>query len=280
MRADSFTPTSAIGRPLDPSFPTNRAILLLAPLAAVAVVALGDRSLLGGAIAGAGSAFLGWALARELAPDYPLAAFGAALLSTLGLIVLPQPSLAMPFALLLLTRVVNRSVGPPATPIDTLATVAVVMLAAWTSASITLVLVAAAAFALDRRLPPIGPRRHAVLALVTGAVGLVGLVGSLIAGPGAPSRGLPDLACLAAASFFSVGIARTRRIASGADLGGAPLSAARVRAAMSLAPLVLFTGWLPGGPPVEALGIICATMIALVPSLVLASPLFGDTHQT
>ena len=65
---------TSIGRPLDRSFATNRAVSLLMPVGAVAAVGLalfqGETgfSLLGAAVTGAVLLFGAWALARELAP--------------------------------------------------------------------------------------------------------------------------------------------------------------------------------------------------------------------
>jgi len=93
---------SALARPVDPSYPTNRALLLgLAPLLIAGCL---YGMLRGGdwaeALRSAGwlvlAAFLGWALARELAPDEDLAAFLAVALTVAAWAVWGDPALATP----------------------------------------------------------------------------------------------------------------------------------------------------------------------------------------
>ena len=74
---------TSIGRPLDPSYPTNRAVLRLLPAAAFVAAAIHalrhgiEPGLLWAAVGGALAAFGGWALARELVPDHQAPAFAA-----------------------------------------------------------------------------------------------------------------------------------------------------------------------------------------------------------
>ncbi|MDT8437023.1 MAG: hypothetical protein RRA92_09750, partial [Gemmatimonadota bacterium] len=128
-----LTRFTSIARPVDPAWPTNRAIAALAALAAAgtaAVVLLAGRGDAGAAAAlGEGlvagvSVFLAWALARELDPDRDLAAFAAALLGLVAVSGLGTPRFAAVFLVLLALRVVNRTVGPPARTGDTLAILA------------------------------------------------------------------------------------------------------------------------------------------------------------
>ncbi|MFW6084190.1 MAG: hypothetical protein ACODAA_03160, partial [Gemmatimonadota bacterium] len=66
---------TSIGRSIDPSYPTNRAVLLLLPVAATVAGILaasrgaGLREMLLQAGGGALAAFGAWAVAREIAPD-------------------------------------------------------------------------------------------------------------------------------------------------------------------------------------------------------------------
>ena len=97
---------SAIARPVDPRFPTNRAIAAL-----TLAVIVGDliRRLVGGsewlastwAAGGIGlSVFLAWALCREIDPDRDLSAFVAAGLALVGGLLWGTPGLAVVFWLL------------------------------------------------------------------------------------------------------------------------------------------------------------------------------------
>ena len=127
---------SAIARPIDLRYPTNRAIAVL-----MAVVLAGEffRRVLSGSewlVAGrlgfglSMTVFLAWALCRELDPDRDLSAFGAAGLALVGALVWGLPGIGAMFWLLLIVRVVNRTTGLRASLLDSLALLA---LATWLS---------------------------------------------------------------------------------------------------------------------------------------------------
>lgn len=111
---------SAIARPLEPNYPSNRIVLILAPIVALAVAGL-DFFWRGAAPVEAGlsfllaalTGFLSWALTREIAVDAEGAAFLALIAAPFTLLV-GEPALLSLGALILLTRIVNRTVGPPA----------------------------------------------------------------------------------------------------------------------------------------------------------------------
>ena len=117
---------SAIARPVDLRYATNRAIAL-----AASIVLVGEavRHL----IAGAGWAqsgklgvglglvvFLAWALGRELDPDEDRSAFVGAGFALIGALVWGLPSLSALFWVLLMVRLVNRTTGLRATVLDSL----------------------------------------------------------------------------------------------------------------------------------------------------------------
>jgi len=115
---------STIGRPIDLSFPTNRAILFLSLLALIAGVILGltrgdpwAASLLNG-LQWAGSAFLAWAIARETDPDRWHSAFFAAAGALVSVILLGPPSFLFLFWFLIALRYINRSTGEPPGALD------------------------------------------------------------------------------------------------------------------------------------------------------------------
>jgi len=129
---------TSIGRPVDPKWPTNRAIVILALVSAagvaVARTALARQPLpessLDGLVAGA-AVFLAWALARELDPDHDLAAFVGALLAVPAVLLTGMPRFASVLLLLLALRIVNRTVGPVARPLDTIALLGLAGWVAW-----------------------------------------------------------------------------------------------------------------------------------------------------
>ena len=122
------TRITSIGRPVDPAWPTNQAILILSLTVLLVVAAFrivfGGLAFLPALVAGSfagGSVFLAWAFARELDPDHDLAAFVGALIALPAWELLGSPGFTSLVLLLLGLRIVNRTVGPPARPLDSIA---------------------------------------------------------------------------------------------------------------------------------------------------------------
>lgn len=126
---------TSIGRPLDPAYPSNKAVLVLMPLAAVmgAMHAWLDGGSLADVLAEAFEFLLilfgSWALARELDPDDNPAAFVSAALAMLAAFLVDEPGVLIVFSALLLVRTVNRSTGLESRLADSLIVTA---LAIWT----------------------------------------------------------------------------------------------------------------------------------------------------
>ncbi|MGD8929971.1 MAG: hypothetical protein PVI22_13430, partial [Lysobacterales bacterium] len=155
---------TSIGRPLDARSASGRAVLAGVVLAAI----------VGGALAlhngeGAGFAsqqalvfllavFATWALARELDPDDPSAAFIAMAVGLATVLAAPSPGLFVAFTTLGLMRIVNRSSGLAARKIDSLLLVVLSVAVMYLSDSPFFGLVAALAFILDGSLRE--PLRH------------------------------------------------------------------------------------------------------------------------
>lgn len=172
---------SSIARPVEPRYPTNLAILVIM---GVALVGLSVTSLVRGAdpasallggLVGSLVAFATWALGRDLAPDDDPAAFVALLPAAAAVLLGVNPLLLGPLTALALARVVNRSVGLPATPIDRVMVVLLVFLVARDGYGIGVGLAAALAFGLDAILPERQPRGGlwAGLAVAAAAIGVV-----------------------------------------------------------------------------------------------------------
>jgi hypothetical protein len=233
---------TSIGRPLDPAYATNRAILVLLPLAAIgfAVLAwLREAPAFGvvwGMVVGFAATLGCWALARELAPDDDPAAFVSLVLGLVTVVRFQAASLLLLFTALALTRIVNRSTGLAPRPTDSIVVAALSVTAAKVGGSPLLAGVAALAFALDARLRD-GRTSQWIFA---GACAVGGVVLVALDGPGL--EGAPAGWRLAAASLLAlltlVAIARTRTVRSTGDIGGAPLSVARVRAGLLVGLLV------------------------------------------
>jgi|GEM_PF-366672 len=115
---------TSLPRPLDPTYPTNIAISILMILTMVAFFAFYMMvgislitALISAAMVGIG-VFLTWAIAREIDPDNEFSAFAAAGIAMLGSVAFGVPDLLAMVFILLATRILNRTVGPPATIFD------------------------------------------------------------------------------------------------------------------------------------------------------------------
>jgi pimeloyl-ACP methyl ester carboxylesterase len=243
---------SALVRPLDRRYPTNFAVMILAPLGGVITGVIGfgqtgpSLQSAEGAIRGALTVFGGWALAREIAPDDNPAAFVSMALAFVTLLFFPDVSVLPLFTAIMLARILNRSVGVPPTVVDS---AAVTLLAAWAAYGTRHpgpLFISAAAFGLDAKLSPSLPRQWWFVALSLGA----GLALLLWGKAGPPSARGGDVALalpvLAIAIAYTLVIFFTRNVRSVADRTGKPLSVHRVRAAMTVTCLMGIQGALSG----------------------------------
>jgi hypothetical protein len=261
---------TSIGRPLDAGYPTNRAVLGLLPLAAVAaggVAAAGGASVdgvVGQAAGGAVAAFGSWALAREIAPDDEIA--GAFMAMTLGFVAyLALEAALMPvIAALFFARTVARTTGLAATGFDSLIVTAIALFAAWRAGSPWPAAAGAAAFVLDAVLAP-GLARQWLFAGLC-AAGAVGLTSAGLAPDVVPIQ--PDLVPRTAGTIVVVGaialIAATREIAARCDATDEPISVARVRGAQAVALLTALATAASGSAGVEAGALVWATLAAVI----------------
>jgi hypothetical protein len=246
------------GRPVDLSYPTNRAIAVasfLVMVGAALVQRLLDanwiRSVMWGAQAGL-SVFLAWALCRELDPDHDFSAFVAAGLAVGGLLLWGLPDLTVLLWLILVLRVVNRTMGLPAGILDSLTTLG---LGIWLSleGNWAYGVVTALAFLLDSQLPIRTPRQ-----LVFAVLGALGTTTAAVlledfSWDGGLSVWGVLVAVGASASFVPV-IIESRDIISMGDGTGEPLKPVRVQAAQVIALVVgLETSFLSGIPALGSL---------------------------
>tara|TARA_R110002124_G_scaffold34050_12_gene112048 strand:+ start:3933 stop:4793 length:861 start_codon:yes stop_codon:yes gene_type:complete len=147
---------SSIARPLEPQYPTNRAVLILLPLIALvtggAAFLLRDAGLAGGAAAGLGgllSAFLAWALGREIDPDRNEAAFIAMALTVAAIALGYTPALWVLALVLMATRIVVRTVGQAAKLTDLALVTGLAGMAVFVDGYWAMGLIAAFAMAVD-----------------------------------------------------------------------------------------------------------------------------------
>jgi len=239
---------TSIGRPLDPKHPTNKAVLLLMPLAAMlgAVMAWMSGGTSGQVVQAAISftliVFGSWALARELFPDDNPAAFISMLMAVLAALSFESPGILIVFATLGLVRIVNRSTGIAAKKTDS---VIVMLLAFWviySTQSPFFGAVAALAFLFDGSLKD--PLRHQwffalicfggmVVYMVDHDVGLAYFL--------APDSLLEWLS-LAVLLVLALNMFLLKKVRSGADLNGRPLDIGRVKGGMAIGLFAAFQG--------------------------------------
>ncbi|MBW3544764.1 MAG: hypothetical protein KY428_04045 [Bacteroidetes bacterium] len=187
--------------------------------------------------------FLSWALARELQPDAPWAAFVAVVLTAAGVWYWPDPHLPLLFFILLILRLLTRTTGVTARGAD------IVLLLAFTgwllyNGHLLAGVLATAAFWLSSRLPK-GRSWHLYIAFLTGAatLALFGLnLHSLR--PGELSIYV-NMTIIALATGFALFSRKLKVIYSVDDAKNNPLYLSRVRSAQTTILLVItvFTLW-------------------------------------
>jgi hypothetical protein len=239
---------TSVGRPLDPAVPTNRAVLILMPLAAGVGVAW---SLAGGASGWAavqqGLVFLlavfgAWALARELLPDLPAVAFVSLALAFLACLATPSPGLLTLFATLGLVRIVNRSTGLAARVPDSVAVTALVIWTVYRTGNPWFGAVGAYAFLLDASLrKPL--KRQLPFALVCVGAMVVYIVDHDVnwLQVKVPDNLLEWLGVFALV-LFSLNLVLMRKVHSKGDVGATRLDLERVKGGMSVGLLATLQG--------------------------------------
>jgi hypothetical protein len=243
---------SGIGRPLDPNYPTNRAIVAVAVLVglvggAVQLFITGSGLLdsLVWSVEAAGGVFLAWALSRELDPDNEMSAFVSAGLWILSLAVINAPRLLALLWFLWSLRIVNRTSGLAAKPLDSVLFLTLGSWLAFQTSGIYIVMTAVV-FVLDGLLEPAN-RRQYIFAGLSALPGLaLFLALDALFAAFQFSRGVIVPLVVIAILFASV-IASYRRVEVMGDYTGEPLDPTRVRAAQLIALITaLLVGLLRG----------------------------------
>jgi hypothetical protein len=242
-RPATFKYTS-IGRPVDPSYPTNKAVLVLMPIggAIAAGVALSSGTPWGVSIIGAAQGLLvvfgAWALTREVAPDDNPAGFVGMAAAYSAFLIVGAPSLLLLFTTLGLVRIVNRSVGLPANGLDSVCVLGLTTSAMFSLDAPLLGLIGGVAFVFDAFLRD--PRRSQVLfamLCVAGSALYVSLYGVELIFLGSLSGAETRLT-----TFVAIGsvllILQTGVITSVGDATGVQLSSERVRGGTLIALLL------------------------------------------
>lgn len=241
---------TGLGRPLSPAWYTHRILLLCIAVAFGTAAGLQyflvEQDWSSAAAAGfriAGAVFLSWALARELHPDAPWAAFGAVALCTVGLWFWPRPDLLLLFHTLLLLRLINRSTGIPAKPLDVLLLLG---LTAWLLylGHLMAGVLAAVAFWSNGRLPaPQEKHKFLILPVVIAFAWAIAYQPHLAAPQ--PLSTTTTILVIALATGFALFARGLKEVKSLADADNTLLYYKRVQSAQVLTLLVttIFTLW-------------------------------------
>ncbi len=264
---------TSIGRPVEPEYPTNKAILVLMPLAGLIaglvtlVQGVGLRGSAWSALGALLIVFASWALGRELAPDDNAAAFVGTGLAFVSLWWWPSPSFLLLFTALALSRIVNRSTGLTARAGDSVIVTALVI---WTMVSLQNPLagvVAALALILDARLADPNRRQWLFAAVCLAAVVIHGwLIGDanldVMFQPG-PQYVIIAITLL---SFLVLSLV-LRSVSSVGDIGGLALNPTRVRGGMLVVWLLSLEMALLGPGAIH----VAMPMVAVMAGVVLSS---------
>jgi hypothetical protein len=239
---------TSIGRPLDPSWPSNKAVLFLVPIALLFGIAwtlmMGQswQTALSNGGVFALAIFGSWALGRELLPDDHAAAFVSMAVALLACMSYYSPGLWVLFTTLGLVRIVNRSTGLKARTRDSVVVFLMVIMTVYTNESPWFAAVAALAFALDAGLKE--PQRRqllfAILCLATMIIYIVDHDTEWLSfqAPGA----LIQWVAIATTLLFGLNLALFKKVHSKGDVGDKRLDPERVKAGMGIAMLATLQG--------------------------------------
>jgi len=239
---------TSIGRPLKPARPADKAVLVLMPAGALlGAVFAWMEGLSVAQIAQHALAFLlivygSWALARELDPDDPIAAFLSMAAAMIAALVVDSPGVLIVFTTLGLVRMVNRSSGLAARKPDSFLILLLVLVIIYATDSPFYGVVAGIAFILDGSLR--APLRHQwVFGLVCFGGTIVYMVDhdtgfSRIAAPDSLFAWVALLFLL----IFGLNTLLLKSVYSKGDANGKALDLNRVRGGMSVGLMAAMQG--------------------------------------
>lgn len=248
MRISSI---SSLARVVDPRYPTNFAILIIAALVGggylIYTLYAGTDlfSAISAAFSFAVGVFLTWALGREIDPEHELAAFVGLLLFIPGYLFLGAPDLIMLLAILLLVRMLNQTTGLQPKLLDLLAIIALVAVLVVRGALIFGVF-CSAAFLLEAWL---GESRNRYLFL-SGFMAFLTLASFLILKPLFPSKGITPAQVgfvISVALVFIPLVLHTRKIEVICDYQPERLKPVRVQAGQVFAISSAILVWIIAG---------------------------------
>jgi hypothetical protein len=262
---------SSLARPVEPKYPTNLAVIMLLPVIAVglfAYAAFGGAGMADAAriaFTGLFSAFLTWALGREMDPDHNATAFIAMALAVFATAVGYGFDFFALAAMLFAVRIVNRTVGPQARTGDVVILVLLNVGAVFVDGAWWMPFVSAIALGIDEFFERGSlPQRAAIPALL-----VLGILPFFVADAGFDVmqtlvRGW--IVTIVVITLLTAGnIYNTQEIESVMDALGTPCNCRRIQAGMAVILLGGVAAIMGGQPAIAAsLGIWSVLAAALV----------------
>lgn len=254
---------TTLARVVDLRYRSNRAILFVT-LVVAAAGWIGFGALDGGfadALALGGASFLAWAIGRELDPDEPASALVAALGATGVVILLGASELWVLAGILVIARLLLRSVGPPPTLLDLAALLGLGVVLGTRPGGWPVGLVLAFAIARDRTLPGDPARLSRLTALLVASASTGVAIASGVGAWRTPSVGEWALAGLGIVAGMLI---RPVQPLSPTDVGGLVLIGRRLASARRVTLVALMAVvLLAGGSGIVAAGGAYASVVAV-----------------
>jgi hypothetical protein len=232
-------PVTALGRVFDPRLPSNRFVLATVLVAGVLALILpetvvaGDRPRLVSAVVVAAATGLAWTLGREIDPDHNATAALAAVATGVFELAVGGVSLGATYAAMVTARIVARTTGAHATPIDLGAHVVVAGVLGAGTVTWPAGALIGVGVVLTTRLPRPAPATHLWWGAAIGAVALI--VAGFLREPAAWTRPTPLLWTLIGTGVIgAMLLGKAVEVTSVGDYTGKPLQPERVTAARLL----------------------------------------------
>lgn len=242
MDMEPLTRWSSLSRVVDPRLKNHQVILGLSLISGALGLAFGYLINQSAFIVALGlgfscglSAFLSWVLSRELDPDHPNSGLIAPILVVPAVLVLGSPAIIAGFWVVVLLRVLNRSTGLPAKPLDSLGLAALSIWVGLTLHPLALLL-GSLAMVVDRWLPE-GHPYHGPLGALATVIALAYILVFGVTVELSPTTNLLWAAAVAAIFYLAAVLSQENPMAP-CDFADRQISVWRVRAAQ-IAALVI-----------------------------------------
>ena len=218
-----FTGLMRIFNPI--RYRTHQAIVVIGIASGAFALAIGNE-LIDAVWAGI-AAGLGWAIARELAPDDQFAGLTAGIVAGLFQALVGGVGLGVCYLLLVFLRIIIRTTGAAPTTPDLALNLAVVLFVSNTLPGFLAGLGVALALFLSPALPRPSPRQHRFWAFAYAAIALTGFAFS--PPPEAPDPSGAAWLLLSVSALAAIGLFAATRPRSVGDIDREPLDGARLR---------------------------------------------------